>query len=225
MRKNKKVFILILILALTVLIIASIYYFIGIIFLPGAPPPPRELLEGVAPPSELVKGEILPKIPEEMRVGIKERIKVDITEKFKESIIEEKFKDKIKEIYIGTSMKVLLKGNNFKIEELNNPVQLVLKGRETQWNWDVIPLRSGNQLLSLIVSIVITLPNDIKDNVDYYVFDNPVKVKPNLIYSAQIFIYNYWQAFVFMLVGLFAKEIFNKIKNSKKVKRPYVKKP
>ena len=225
MRKNKKVFILILLLALTVLIIASIYYYIGIISPTGAPPPPGAPLEGVAPPSELVKGEILPNIPEEMRVGIKERIKVDITEKFKESLIEEKFKDKIKEIYIGTSMKVLLKGNNFKIEEFNNSAQLVLKGRETQWNWDVIPLGSGNQLLSLIVSIEITLPDDIKEYVDYYVFDYPVKVKPNLIYSAQIFIGNYWQAFVFMLVGLFAKEIFNKIKNSKKVKRLYVKKP
>lgn len=224
MRKNKKVFILILLLALTVLIIASIYYYIGIISFPGAPPPPREPLEGVAPPSELVKGEILPNIPEEMRVGIKERIKVDITEKFKESLIEEKFKDKIKEIYIGTIMEVRLEGNNFKIKKLSNPIQLILKGEETQWNWSVIPLRSGNQLLSLTVSIVITLPNDIKEKKDYYLFDNPVKVKPNLIYSAQIFIDNNWQAFVFMLVGLFAREIFNKVKNSKKVKRLYIKK-
>jgi len=222
MRKKRiYIFILILLLALIMLIIALIY----LIPFPGAPSPEGLPLEGVAPPSELVKGEILPKISEEMRVGIKERIKVDITEKFKESLIEEKFKDKIKEIYIGTSMKVLLKGNNFKIEEFNNSAQLVLKGRKTQWNWDIIPLGSGNQLLSLIVSIEITLPDDIKEYVDYYVFDYPVKVKPNLIYSAQIFIGNYWQAFVFMLVGLFAKEIFNKIKNSKKVKRLYVKKP
>jgi len=69
------------------------------------------------------------------------------------------------------------------------------------------------------------LPNDIKEKKDYYLFDNPVKVKPNLIYSAQIFIDNYWQAFVFMLAGLFAREIFNKIKNIKKVKRLYIKKP
>ena len=219
MRKNKNVFILILLLTLIVLIITFMLIFIKeyLIIPPTAP-------KGVAPPSELVKGEILPNIPEEMRVGIKERIKVDITEKFKESLIEEKFKDKIKEIYIGTTMEVRLEGNNFEIKKLNNPIQLILKGKETQWNWDVIPLKSGNQLLSLIVSIVITLPDDIKEKKDYYLFDNPVKVKPNLIYSAQIFIDNYWQAFVFMLVGLFAREIFKKIKNSKKVKRLYIKK-
>ena len=222
MRKKRiYIFILILLLALIMLIIALIY----LIPFPGAPSPEGLPLEGVAPPSELVKGEILPKISEEMRVGIKERIKVDITEKFKESLIEEKFKDKIKEIYIGTTMEVRLEGNNFEIKKLNNPIQLILKGKETQWNWDVIPLKSGNQLLSLIVSIVITLPDDIKEKKDYYLFDNPVKVKPNLIYSAQIFIDNYWQAFVFMLVGLFAREIFKKIKNSKKVKRLYIKKP
>ncbi len=150
---------------------------------------------------------------------------VNITEKFTESLIEEKFEDKIKEIYIGTIMEVRLEGNNFKIKKLSNPIQLILKGEETQWNWDVIPLRSGNQLLSLTVSIVITLPNDIKEKKDYYLFDNFVKVKPNLIYSAQIFIDNYWQYFVAMLVGFFMNEFLKKIKNSKKVKRLYVKKP
>jgi len=224
MRKNKNVFILILLLALTLLIIASTYYFKGRIFPPGEPPPLGEPLEGVAPPSELVKGEILSNIPEEMRVGIKERIKVNITEKFTESLIEEKFEDKIKEIYIGTTMEVRLKGKNFEIENFSSPIQLILKGEETQWNWDVIPLRSGNQLLSLTVSIEITLPNGIKGKKDYYLLPNPVKVKPNLIYSARIFIVNYWQAFVFMLVGLFIKEFYNKIKNIKWWKRLYVKK-
>jgi len=222
MRKNKNEFILILLIALTVLIIAFTLIYIKPFRFPTAPTP-----VGVAPPSELVKGEMLSNIPEEMRVGIKKRITVNITEKFTESLIEKKFKDKIEEIYIGTIMEVRLEveENNFKIKKLNNPIQLILKGEETQWNWDVIPLRSGNQLLSLAISIVITLPDDIKEKKDYPLFDNPVRVKPNLIYSAQIFIDNYWPYFVAMLVGLFAKEIFNKIKNIKKVKRLSIKKP
>jgi len=225
MHRNKKIFILILLLALIALIIALIYCF-KIIQFPAAPG--RLLPERVAPSSQLVKGEILLNLPGEMRVGVRERIKINITEKFTENLIKEKIieyeKDKIREINIGTIMEARLKGNNFKIENLNNPIQLILKGEETQWNWNVIPLRSGTQLLSLTVSIVITLPNNIKEKKDYYLFDNLIKVKPNLIYSAQRFIDNYWQAFVFMLVGFSMRGIINKIKNSKKSKRLYVKK-
>jgi len=164
----------------------------------------------------LPKGEMSSNIPEKMKVGMKERIKVNIAEKIVDNLRKEKLidyeKDKIKEIRIGTIMEVHLKGNAFKIENLNNSTQLILKEEETQWNWDVIPLKSGSQILSLIISIERVLPNDIKGKKDDYLFDNLVRVQPNLIYSARTFIDSYWQYFVAILIGFFVNGLLRKIK-------------
>jgi len=63
----------------------------------------------------------------------------------------------------------------------------------TQWNWDVTPVEGGEQLLSIIVTVVIKLPDGSWKSKELGVFSKTIKVKVSSQRTLSQFIRNNWQ--------------------------------
>jgi hypothetical protein len=149
-------------------------------------------------------GRILFNPSKEMKVGIMERVEVRIAKTISEDLsarLRGRGVPQIEEIRVGTFMKVRLTGNNFDIKSLSHEDQPVTGEGFTQWDWDVVPLKSGNQSLLLSVTVRIKIPNDGEETKDYPVFEREIKVKVNLIYSTKNFIKSYWQWIVSAIIA------------------------
>ena len=170
---------------------------------------------------KLTPGRILFNPPEEMKVGVKEKVEVRITKTLTEDLskgLKGSGKPQIEQIRVGTFMKVRLMGDNFDIKPLSNEEQIVAGEGFTQWEWDVVPLKSGIQYLILGVTVRLKLPNGAEEKKDYPVFDRRIEVKVNLPYTINKFIKSYWQwiitAVLLPIIGWFA----NKWRKSRKKK-------
>lgn len=141
-------------------------------------------------------GKILFNIPEEMKVGIKERVEVRIARTIAQNLSEGlrgRGVPQTEKIRVGTFMKVRLMGDNFDIRTLSDEEQLVAGEGFTEWAWDVVPLKYGIQLLLLTVTVRIKIPNYCEERKDYPVFERKIRVKVNLIYSTKEFVRKNWQ--------------------------------
>lgn len=90
-------------------------------------------------------------------------------------------------------MTVHLEGKNFEITKLCNEAQPVTDNEITDWAWDVTPLQSGDQKLSLLVTIRLMIPGSKEETKDLPVLDRRISVKVDPIYSITTIISNYWQ--------------------------------
>lgn len=145
---------------------------------------------------ELDVGEILYNPPLEMEVGKQERVEVRITRDITVNLSENlmgRGTPQIEKIRTGTYMKVRLSGSNFKIDSLSDEEQLVAGHEFTQWNWDVTPVEGGEQLLSIIVTVVIKLPDSSWKSKELGVFSKTIKVKVSSRRALSQFIRNNWQ--------------------------------
>lgn len=173
---------------------------------------------------KLAPGKILFNPPQEMQVGVRDRIEVRIAKTITEDLsleLKGRGVPQIEEIRVGTFMKVRLMGNNFDIKPLSHKEQLVAGEGFTQWDWDVVPLKSGMQSLLLVVTVRIKIPNYDEERKDYPVFERQIKVKVNLIYSISSFVYSYWQWIAGTItstgiIGWFIKWIIKKRRQSRK---------
>lgn len=160
-----------------------------------APPELSEIVENEL--KKLSPGQILFNVPQEMKVGIKERVEVRITKTITEDLpkgLKGRGLPQIEGIMVNTLMGVRLnKDDNFYINALSHEEQIVAGEGFTQWDWDVTPLESGIQSLLLTVTVRIKIPNFDEEKKDYPVFERQIKVKVNPIYSIKKFINNYWQ--------------------------------
>ena len=141
-------------------------------------------------------GRILFNPPQEMKVGVKDRVEVRIAKTIAEDFIKGlrgRGIPQIEKIKVGTFMKVRLVGDNFDIKSLSHDEQAVEGEDFTQWEWDVTPLTSGIQSLLLSVTVRIKIFNDGEETKDYPVFERRIKVKVNLIHSTKKFIEKYWK--------------------------------
>ena len=156
---------------------------------------------------KLSSGLILFNPPQEMKVGVKERVEARITKTITEDLskgLKGRGLPQIEEIKVNTLMGVRLNGDkvNFDIKALSHEEQIVTGDGFTQWDWDVTPLKSGIQRLLLSVTIRIKIPNYYgEERKDYPVFERPIKVKVNPIYSLKNFIKSYWQWIVSTIIG------------------------
>lgn len=144
----------------------------------------------------LTPGLVLFNPPQEMKVGIKERVEVRITKTITEDLTEGlrgSGVPHIEEIRVNTLMGVRLNGDNFDIKALSHEEQVVVGKGFTQWDWDVVPLDSGDQLLSLVITVRIRIPNYGEERKDYPVLDRQIKVKVNPAYTIKNFIKSYWK--------------------------------
>ena len=162
------------------------------------------------------EGKILYNPPEVMKVGIKERVEVRITEKECEDFVKGlvgKGLPHIENIKISTFMKVELTGDdNFKITSFSSPEQLIAKDTHTQWNWDVLPLHKGKHALHLRVTIRIKVDGS-EEKRDYPVIDKDIEVKVNVPYSVKSFIKKHYKWIIgslIVLLGFSVKDLFKK---------------
>lgn len=166
------------------------------------PPPQAPTPEDVARivKEELEKlhlGQVVFNSPEEMRVGIRERIEVRISQQEFIEGLTEGLKGRgtpiIEQISVGTFMKVRLTGDDFDIKALSHPEQVIMPGEFTQWDWDVVPLKSGSHVLHLCITTRILIPGYGEEKRDYPVMEKDINVEVNLQYSIIHFIKSYWQ--------------------------------
>jgi len=153
---------------------------------------------------KLTSGRILFNPPEEMRAGVKERIEARIAKGFSEDLskgLRGAGVPRIDTIKVGAFMKVRLLGDNFDIDSLSHGEQFVAEDKFTEWNWDVTPLKSGRQELSLVATVRIKLAEWGEEKRDYPVFSQQIKVKINPIYSVKTFTLNNWQWVISTILG------------------------
>ena len=166
-----------------------------------AVPPPAVLMPGASELIEealkqLVPGRMLFNPPEEMQVGVTERVEARIG---KGSTVELSAELKgrglaqTERIQVGTFMKVRLSGGNFDVKPLSHEEQIVAESDFTQWAWNVTPLKAGSQVLSMLVTVRIKLPDDGEEAKDYPVFDKQIRVRVNLQHTIEGLIRRYWQ--------------------------------
>ncbi len=184
-------------------------------------PAPSDLSEIIEDELEkLTPGPILFNPPQEMTVGVKERIELRIAKTITEDLtlgLKGRGVPQIEEIKVGTFMKAHLTGDNFDVKALSHEEQIVAGAGFTQWDWDVMPLKSGIQSLLLTITVRIKIPNYGEERKDYPVFEKQIKVKVNPIYSIINFIKSYWQWIVSTIIGSGIIGLFAKWrKNSKK---------
>jgi parallel beta-helix repeat protein len=150
-----------------------------------APPDTPDLSEIVE--DELKKldpGQILFNPPKKMRVGVRERVEVRISKNITEELstrLKGRGEPQIENISVNTFMKVRLTGDNFDIKPLSEEEQVVSDEGFTQWEYDVIPNKYGNQILQLIVTVRIKIPGG-EEKITYPVFERDINVEVNIIY-------------------------------------------
>lgn len=168
-----------------------------------APPPDlSEIVEYEL--GKLSPGKILFNPPQEMTVGVRERVEVRIAKTIIEDLtagLKGRGAPQIEGIKVGTFMKVHLRGDNFDIKTLSHEGQPVTGEGFTEWVWDVTPLKRGFQWLSLIVTVRLKLPNYDEETKDLRVFDREIKVKVNIPYSIKNFLYSYWEWIITTIIG------------------------
>jgi hypothetical protein len=153
---------------------------------------------------KLTVGKILFNPPAEMKVGSTERVEVRIEKSELEGFAEGlkgKGEPQIESIKVGTFMQAHLNGMNFEIISLSHEEQLVSSSAVTQWDWDVTPLKSGEQKLELTVTVRIVVANHGVEKKDYPVFERQIKVKINPVYSIKNFLKVNWQWIISTIIG------------------------
>ncbi len=152
-------------------------------------------------------GDLLINIPREMTLYMKERVEVRITEKMTENLFKG-FRGRgipqVEEIKVGSLMKAFLTGDNFDITAFSPDTQPIIGDKEfAQWEWDVTPLKTGVQTLSIVVSVVIEMPNGNTIEEGRPVFQRHIKVKIDGIWPLILrFLKRYWQWLIGIVIAV-----------------------
>lgn len=181
-----------------------------------AAPPPRAEPPPPAPGStlaqldeiagrELESGSILYNPPDQMRVGEVERIEVRITRRFPDEIakgLQGRGNPRVEELLVGAFMKVELTGDDFEIMPIGSPVKPLLAPSFTEWRWEVTPIASGTNPLSVIATVVYQ-DQPLKERV----FERRINVVVNPMYSTETWFASNWDKLLAAL-GITAAGVF-----------------
>lgn len=154
---------------------------------------------------QLSVGQILFNPPEVMKAGIKERIEVRISQNIQEDLTERlrgRGIPRIEEIVVGSVMKVRLSGEAFKLKSFSDMVQFIGTSGYTQWEWDVIPVKSGNKFMHLSLSVSVYLNNYGEKKKSLPVLDKEIYVEVNFPWSFCYFFNNNWQWIVGTIIAI-----------------------
>jgi hypothetical protein len=159
--------------------------------------------------AELSSGRILFDHPEEMKVGVKERVLVRLTKDITVNLtegLEGVEAQQIEPIEVGTFMNVRLtcSGDSFFIDALSSEKQVVRQVGFTEWYWDVTPLKSGTQELHLTVTVRILIKGQEEQKIDWLVMDKRISVEVNPPYTFKKFIWSHWQWIVATIISAIA---------------------
>ena len=155
---------------------------------------------------KLVRGKIAYKIPDIMDIGKNHKATVSIAKVMNDSILLHGFHQEnfqVEEISVSSRVKVYLKDpteKKFKIIPLNTDEQLVDDSTNTFWEWNIIPIRGGYNMLELRVTVKVfdQLGETYKD---IPVFYKTIKVNASIPASIKHFIGNYWQWLLTFIFG------------------------
>jgi len=150
-------------------------------------------------------GKILFNPPKEMKVSIKERIEVRISQNIKEDLTK-KLKGRgvpqVEKIFVSSVMKVKLSGDTFKIDSLSEEQQIISSAGYTQWEWDITPLKSGNRFIHLSIAVSIYLDKYGEKIKSLPVMEKEIYIKVNLRYNFLNFLKKYWRWIIMTTIAL-----------------------
>lgn len=171
-------------------------------------------------------------IPEEMQVGKSYNVKLRITRDGNKvelvegdrsiTIYDETVKSKvvIESIRVESIMSATLisDSDKFTITPLSTELQNIEKRGYTEWQWNIKPLKGGQNYLKLIVKVRIK-----EDDQEFYkditVFDKSIDVKSNPGFTVWQFIKSYWQWFMTTIIIPFVIWWWKSRKEKKKPQR------
>jgi len=153
---------------------------------------------------KLTSGRALFNPPEDMRLGVTERVVVRISKTLTDDLatsLKGRGVPHTESIKVGTFMKVRLAGAAFQIESLSSEEQPVPATGFTEWSWNVKPMESGLQVLSLAIAVRIKLPDHGEETYDSPVLDRKIRVRVSPVHSTVSFVRNNWRWMVTTAVG------------------------
>ena len=105
-------------------------------------------------------------------------------------------------VHVNTSpiMGVELRGSSFEIVGYSPPEQLVAD--QARWQFDVTPVRSGSQTLTLCVSLRIDSPFAPGGRIAVPVLERDIRIHVDVVYGTRRFVAGNWQWLVGTAVGL-----------------------
>jgi hypothetical protein len=187
--------------------------------------------ESIKPIKNLIKGLIAYSVPDEMTVGenynVKIRITKDSTQKKMLVIGDNKIPINdttvqstitIESIRVSSIMSASLTTDseeNFKIASKSTETQNIEQLGYTEWEWNVIPLKSGEHELKLIIKVRITSEDGEKSFKDIVVFEKNIFAKKNVSYSIKNLFNKYWQWSLSTLIIPFIVWLYNRKKKKK----------
>lgn len=157
--------------------------------------------------NKLPKGVVYHNVPQEMQVGntvtIKAGIAPKMTEKIQAGLKSKGSKLNISEVRydnLGTKMDLIVDESAFKKLVIQDGAQFISDQTPGLWIWDVKPLKSGNQKITINATInlkvsTITHPQPVQ------LFEDTRNVKVNFIYSTREFIFTNWKEVIALVFG------------------------
>ncbi|WP_143014279.1 hypothetical protein [Mucilaginibacter pineti] len=152
--------------------------------------------------NDLKVGFIQHQINDEMKIGVIERIKTEIA--FDGNLLQHNATSSIpEEIHLSKKMKAKLLSTDgfFEIISLNSETQVVLNNDKTSWNWDVKPLKSGNSVLELVLSVAINVKGIGLEMKDLDTYSKKVLIHVNPVYTVKHFLTKNYQWIIGTVCG------------------------
>ncbi len=143
--------------------------------------------------------------PAEMIQGERERVEVGIarSRQLSEALtagLRGHGKPQFEVVSTSSLMGVELKGNSFDITAFSPVEQLVTP--KARWEFDVRPLRAGNQTLTLCVSMRVDSPASIGGRIAIPVLERDIRIHVDIGFSTRRFVTANWQWLIATVVGL-----------------------
>lgn len=88
------------------------------------------------------------------------------------------------------SAELLGDDTKFKISSLSSDYQVIEGDDYAEWEWRIMPLKSGKNYLKLLIRVKSKVDDSYKD---ITIFDKKILVKPNIKYTLSNWISDYWQ--------------------------------
>ncbi|MFA4828933.1 MAG: hypothetical protein WC855_06030 [Thermodesulfovibrionales bacterium] len=173
--------------------------------------------------NSLYVGKVEYRVEEKMVEGESTKVEAWIAKRFTEDIAttlrQRGFSSA--NIKVGTSMGMSLNGSAFKIDPPNDIEKSIGDQDIGKWQWDVVPLRGGQQKLTLTACVLIKMENI--ENIPPIceeVFSKEFDIEVNRAYKVKIFVIHNWEKIIgFIISSGVIGYLFNKKKRKMRKKK------
>lgn len=186
--------------------LAAIFIILGDYLHPFPPIPPAAIQEKgewtattQREVEKLKNSKILFNPPLRMIQGKTERVEARISYKDIKDALTQGLRGKglpIEEpIKVSPIMRVRLdtKENEFQIKQYGDEEQVIIGKPFSQWEWDILPIKSGTDTLHLKCTAVIYIPDVGVKTLEFAVIDKDIEVDLDLWFATKKFVVDNWQ--------------------------------